>query len=212
MAPAWKPLRGFAPCGCWRYHRGHDLKPTRRSRLATGPVGRPVVPSGIRPEIDVRGAGDPVLVGSRVLDPLPGDAGQDGPRLRQPDQRLHRQQSDPDGEVRQGRRKGRDRPQALPDRRTRGPLWRGDGRDRAGENERVARLARRRPGRAPALRLPPPIDLPQQLLHLYPRPRLGTDVHQDHCLCAVPDVGLSERERVVQAAGRPAGRRFQGVG
>ena len=35
-APAWKPLRGFAPCGCWRYHRGHDLKPTRRSRDAPG--------------------------------------------------------------------------------------------------------------------------------------------------------------------------------
>ena len=43
-----------------------------------------------------------------------------------------------------------------------GPLRGGDGRDRAREDLGVARVARRRAGRAPALRLPPPINLPEQ--------------------------------------------------
>ena len=97
-------------------------------------------------------------------------------------------------------------------RRARGPLRGGDGRDRAGEDLGVARVARRRPGRASALRVSPPVDLPEQLLLLHPRPRLGAGVHQDHRVRAVPGVDLSERERVGQAAGRPARHRVQGVG
>ena len=42
------------------------------------------------------------------------------------------------------------------------------GRDLSGEDLGVARVAGRRPGRASALRLSPPVDLPEQLLLLHP--------------------------------------------
>ncbi len=137
-APAWKPLRGFAPCGCWRYHRGHDLKPTCRSRDAPGSVGRSPVPAGVRAQVDDPRAGDPVPVGSRVLYPVTGGAGEDRPRLRQSDQPVHRRSRDSDGPVRQGRREGGDRSEALQGRRVRGPLRGGDGRDLSGETSACA--------------------------------------------------------------------------
>ena len=62
---------------------------------------------------------------------------------------------------------------------SRGALRGGDGRDRAGEDKRVARVARRWAGRASALRLSPPVDLPEQLLLLHPRSGLGTRVPED---------------------------------
>src|ERR1700758_1920504 len=113
-APAWKPLRGFAPCGCWRYHRGHDLKPTRRSRELGGPVGRPVVLAGVRTPVAVRGAGREVSVGSRVPDSLARGAWQDRHRVREPDHGLHREESDPGREVREGGCEGGDRPEVFP--------------------------------------------------------------------------------------------------
>ena len=76
----------------------------------------------------------------------------------------------------------------------------------------VARVAGRRPGRAPALRVPPPVDLPEQLLLLHPRPGLGPGVHQDCRLRAVPALDLSQRQRVGQAAIHPAGHRLSPVG
>jgi hypothetical protein len=64
----------------------------------------------------------------------------------------------------------------------------------AQEKTSAWRLARRRPGRASAFRLSPPVDLPQQLLLLHPRPGLGTRLSEDRRLCAVPGLGLPERE------------------
>jgi hypothetical protein len=82
----------------------------------------------------------------------------------------------------------------------------------AGENERVARVARWRAGRASAFRLSPPVDLSEQLLLLYSRSGLGTVVHQDRRVRAMAGLGLLERERVGQTAGRPAGGRLPGAG
>ena len=173
--PPGSPCGALRPSGCWEAtSRGHHLKPTRRSRDAPGPVGRSPVLAGVRPAVDDRGAGDPVSVGSGVPDPVAGGAGEDRPRLRQPGQCVHRRQRDPDGPVRQGGCEGGDRARAFPGRRARRPLRRGDGRDRAGEDLGVARVARRRPGRASAFRVSPPVDLPEQLLLLHPRPGLGT--------------------------------------
>ena len=67
-----------------------------------------------------------------------------------------------------GGREGGDRQRAFQTRCARRPLRRGDGRCRAGENLGVAWVAGRRPGRASALRVSPPVDLPAQLLLLYP--------------------------------------------
>ena len=76
----------------------------------------------------------------------------------------------------------------------------------------VARVARRRPGRPPAFRVPPPAGLPEQLLLVHPGSRLGAGVPQDHRVRAVLGVAVPERERVGQAAGRPARDRVQAVG
>jgi hypothetical protein len=53
---------------------------------------------------------------------------------------------------------------------------------------------------------------PGQLLLLHPRPRLGPDIHQDGRLGAVLGLGLSQRQRMGQAAGRPPRARVHGVG
>src|SRR5438132_5227842 len=59
--PPGSPFGALRPSGCWEAtSRGHHLKPTRRSRDAPGPVGRPPVPAGLRPEVDDRRSGNPV--------------------------------------------------------------------------------------------------------------------------------------------------------
>ena len=62
----------------------------------------------------------------------------------------------------------------------------------------------RRVGVASALLLPPDVDLPQLLLHLYPRPRVRSRVYQDVRVRAVGRVDLPQRARVGQAPGREA--------
>ena len=60
--PPGSPFGALRPSGCWEAtSRGHDLKPTRRSCDASGPVGRPPVLAGVRAQVDDRRAGDQVL-------------------------------------------------------------------------------------------------------------------------------------------------------
>ena len=60
-----------------------------------------------------------------------------------------------------------------------GPLRGGDDRRRAGEDLGLARVSSRRLGLASAFLLPADVGVPEPLLLLHPRPRVGPGFHQD---------------------------------
>src|SRR5438045_2670770 len=91
---------------------------------------------------------------------------------------------DPGRAVREGRRDGGERARALQARRGGGAL-RVVLVGVAQEKTSVWPAGGTRSRRASAFRVAPPVDLPEQLLLLHPRPRLGAVVRQDDRVRAV---------------------------
>jgi len=169
--PAWKPLRGFAPCGFGL--GGYQPWPTISSLLADHVSLQvrsvdPLVLAGVRAAADDGGAGDPVLLdrgfrsrrrrcaaGRSAVDYV-NQINQFIDRSRERSRTVRFVKGDVKGEIA---------------RRT--ALARASGRAATAvvmvgcraAHERdlgVARVARRRPGRASALSSIAPVDLPEQ--------------------------------------------------
>ena len=68
----------------------------------------------------------------------------------------------------------------------------------------MAGVARRRPGRPPAFRVAPSVELPQQLLLVHPGSRLGAGFSEHHRVRPLLGMAVSQWQRMGQAPGHPA--------
>ena len=145
--------------------------------------------------------------------PSPAVLGRIGREYVKRGRAVHRRARDSGGALCEGGCQGGHRARAFQGGRARRALRGGDGRDRAGAHVGVAGLARRRPGRPPAFRVPPPVRSSRTTttgtsgIPIGGPPFLKTTAYAPLLGVAVP-----QWKRVGQAAGRPAGDRVQAVG